>query len=253
MINLKLYDKKDYFLVLKSNLKLTIYFDDKCYCFSERELEVFINFLFSYSPNKIKLSIVYNFFDSKISKDIINNLLIIFAKLNIINLLEEHNKSSILLVNIDWKNKLVDELDKENSLDGYIINHITFSVNDLNKSISFYEKVFDIKLVAQSNTLAYFNMRGLWLALNLEEGLERNEVYKSYTHISFSIENIEQLISKFEKLKIEFTHGRTRNVLEGTSIYLRDPDGHLLEFHTKELKDRLEYYRKHRVDIKVHD
>lgn len=62
--------------------------------------------------------------------------------------------------------------------------------------------------------LAYFDLNGLWIALNEEENIPRNEIKESYTHIAFSI--------------AEF------------------------ELHTGQLEDRLEYYRKTKTHMKFY-
>ncbi|MBS4535737.1 hypothetical protein GOQ29_08935 [Clostridium sp. D2Q-14] len=57
----------------------------------------------------------------------------------------------------------------------------------LEKSIEFYKNVFDANILVKDDRLAYFDLNRLWLALNKEENIPRNEMYNSYTHISFSI------------------------------------------------------------------
>ena len=79
----------------------------------------------------------------------------------------------------------------------------------------FYENVFDAKLLVKGRKLAYFDLNGLWLALNVEEGIPRNEIQYSYTHIAFTVESEE-----FDAF----------------------------EFHTGSLQDRLSYYK----DDKAH-
>ncbi|GFN35743.1 metallothiol transferase FosB [Tepidimicrobium xylanilyticum] len=131
------------------------------------------------------------------------------------------------------------------------INHITFSVSNLEKSIEFYQKVFGGKLLVKGDKLAYFDLDGLWLALNVEEDIPRNEIYKSYTHISFTIdeEDYHKKIEELRRLNVNIQEGRPRHEDEGKSIYFRDPDGHLFEFHTKSREDRIDFYKRNRRDL----
>lgn len=135
------------------------------------------------------------------------------------------------------------------------INHITISVSNLEKSIEFYTKIFGAKLLVKGekvgSRLAYFDLNGLWLALNVEDDINRNEIYEAYTHIGFSIDeqDYETALSKLHELKINIKEDRPRSSEEGKSIYFRDPDGHLFEFHTKARQDRIDYYKKSRPEL----
>lgn len=135
------------------------------------------------------------------------------------------------------------------------LNHFLFSVSDLEKSIEFYQNVFDAKLLVKGRNTAYFDFNGMWLALNVEKGIPRNEIAHSYTHIAFTIEerDFEVMYKKLTELNVNILPSRPRDKKDKKSIYFTDPDGHKFELHTGTIQDRLEYYRSEKEHMEFFD
>lgn len=169
-------------------------------------------------------------------------LLSILIDLEILNSNSTEKNFKVWLRNIDWKSRIENNPSSENSFPivRLEINHITFSVKNLSESIHFYNKLLDKQVIALANKMAYYDLDGLWFALNENEDLERN----TYDHIAFSVaaDQIINLKLYFDKNDIEYSNGRERSIEEGLSVYVKDPDGHLIEFHSATLDQRLDYY-----------
>lgn len=79
---------------------------------------------------------------------------------------------------------------------------------------------------------AYFDLNVMWLALNEEKAIPRNDINQSYTHIAFSIEEQEfdKMYDKLKRLNVNILSGRPRDERDKKSIYFMDPDGINLSF-----------------------
>lgn len=129
------------------------------------------------------------------------------------------------------------------------ISHITFIVNELDRSEYFFKKIFDAEVVYESgenyHSLSkekFLLVNNIWIAIMKGESL--NE--KTYNHIAFKVEesDFDKYVERVDSLKLQVLTERTRITGEGKSIYFYDYDNHLFEIHTGDLQTRLASYNK---------
>jgi len=127
------------------------------------------------------------------------------------------------------------------------ISHLTFIVNDIEKSSEIFKQLLGAKEIYDSKNKNFSLSREKFLLINdlwiaLMEGDSLTE--KTYNHIAFKIEKkeIKTYLIKIEQLGLEIKDGRSRIEAESESIYFYDYDNHLFELHTGTLEQRLNKY-----------
>lgn len=121
------------------------------------------------------------------------------------------------------------------------INHLTFSVADLGRSIAFYHAVLGMRLLARWPSGAYLLAGDLWVALVVDEAVRAGPL-PEYTHVAFTVRP-EQFDELADALRAAAAPIWQENWTEGASLYVLDPDGHKLEFHASDLDARLSLAR----------
>lgn len=116
------------------------------------------------------------------------------------------------------------------------INHITFAVADLERSLKFYRDLLRLELVEQWPKGAYLLAGNQWIALNVDaKQVSRPSAHD--THVAFTVPSHQ--FEQFEaKLRAQGVTPYRENRSEGNSFYFLDPDGHKLEIHDTLLVDR---------------
>ncbi len=117
------------------------------------------------------------------------------------------------------------------------VNHITFSVKNLDESLAFYHDILGFKLLAKWPKGVYLLAGDMWLALILDQKTREKEL-PEYTHIAFTISP-----DDFNLMAAEIKSSGAKvwqdNSSEGESLYFLDPNGHKLEIHASDLATRL--------------
>ncbi|TFF09123.1 fosfomycin resistance glutathione transferase [Pseudomonas sp. BCA14] len=116
-------------------------------------------------------------------------------------------------------------------------NHLTLAVTDLNRSVSFYHEVLQLRLDATWDNGAYLSLPGLWLCLSLDPS-RLSAPAVDYTHyaLTASAQDFDEVVARLRAAGVqEWRDNRS----EGASFYFLDPDGHKLEVHVGDLTSRL--------------
>lgn len=119
----------------------------------------------------------------------------------------------------------------------FFINHIALSVKDVNDSVAFYQRVFQLKEI--ENKASNSNTR--WLSLN--EGKQLHLIPRpnfeiktnKAVHFALSTSNFDLFVKKIESLNIEYTdwHDVPNEIFirkDGKKqIYFKDPNEYWIE------------------------
>ena len=121
------------------------------------------------------------------------------------------------------------------------ISHITFIVNDLDKTSFLFEEILNSEIVYKNDSELFLMAGNIWIALIKGKPLTE----KTYNHIAFKIkeEDFDLYVKRVQSLGLEIKSSRARTEKEGRSLYFYDYDNHLIELHTGNLETRLEYLK----------
>ena len=119
------------------------------------------------------------------------------------------------------------------------LNLITLGVNDLKRSLEFYEKGLDWKKSAAStDNLALFSLGGIVLALYprklLAEDATVPDTSTGFSGITLSYNakserEVDEVLEEVEKLGATIVKPAQKVFWGGYSGYFKDPDSHLIE------------------------
>ncbi len=128
------------------------------------------------------------------------------------------------------------------------ISHITFIVENMEKTATFFKKIFNAEELYSWKNAKYFLIANTWIALNPWKSLDK----KTYNHLAFKVSKKDFLKyeEKIKNLWLEIKKWRKRKEAEAESIYFYDYDNHLFEIHSGTLEERLKEYNEKRLFLK---
>jgi uncharacterized protein len=118
------------------------------------------------------------------------------------------------------------------------ISIITLGVNDLKTSIKFYREGLGLPMREGSDEIAFFELKGTWLALYPREALAADANvpaqrggFPGFTlaHNVRSKEDVDNLLRQAQQAGASLTKPATETDWGGYSGYFQDPDGYLWE------------------------
>ena len=114
------------------------------------------------------------------------------------------------------------------------LNHVAIHVKDVEASCEFYRKVLQLEPMSRPA----FTFPGAWFRLGDNQELhiigERDEpvfAHNRGNHYALRVENLDEWERHFQELRVEYRPRKLRP--DGAQqIFLRDPDGHVIELFT---------------------
>ena len=124
-------------------------------------------------------------------------------------------------------------------MSNFSFNHIALSVNDVNESIAFYQKVLQLKEIQNSAS----NSKTRWLSLG--EGKQLHLIPRpdseikinKAVHFALATTDIKSFIKHLETLNIDYSDWRDTATKEYVrddgiiQVYFQDPNGYWIEIN----------------------
>ena len=114
--------------------------------------------------------------------------------------------------------------------------HTRFRVNDMNRSINFYNgilgmEVIETKTSPRGSQLVFLRLPGTNCDLELcsFSGSGNIEVPEDLVHLAFQVEDLEQCIAKLKEKEIPVTEGPIETESGTRFIFIEDPDNYEIE------------------------
>ncbi|WP_044894398.1 VOC family protein [Bacillus alveayuensis] len=121
------------------------------------------------------------------------------------------------------------------------VDHVAFSVKDVEKSKEFYGRILDLPEIPRPN----FNFPGVWYKLgevmihiiqknDADAHTNRANLSAQDAHLAFFVENVEELNSIIKKVEsAEIPWYELENSPSGLrQVFFKDPDGYTIEIVT---------------------
>jgi catechol 2,3-dioxygenase-like lactoylglutathione lyase family enzyme len=119
----------------------------------------------------------------------------------------------------------------------FTFNHLALSVKDVNRSVEFYQKVFQLKEISNRT-----KMEGIrWMSftegkeLHLISILKESVTINKAVHLAMTTQNLDDFMKWLDENKIAFSdwpgapHTINQRADGVKQIYLQDPDGYWIE------------------------
>lgn len=97
------------------------------------------------------------------------------------------------------------------------INHIAFEVSDLDETLAWYERFFDVRLRGRRGTMAWIDLGDQFIALSETTGVTPDRG----RHVGVVVDDKERLRAELREAGLE--------VAASGGLRVRDPSGNLLE------------------------
>jgi lactoylglutathione lyase len=113
--------------------------------------------------------------------------------------------------------------------------HTRFRVSDLERTVRFYTEILGLTLAShhtspRGSKIAYLNVPGSEEEIEIAEFPGSGDVVvpPDLVHLAFSVENLEETLSRLKKLGIPITDGPTRG-RNSTFFFIDAPEGYEIE------------------------